>query len=79
MRAGKGLTGVPTAELQRLLRSLHRGHLSVPVTRSGLIAAAFGDIEAGLDLLIGRDRASAQALLVAVIAERREFERRLQR
>lgn len=65
-----GLHRVSSSELKRLLRALHREALSSPITRSSLIEKAFGDIEGHLDLLIGRDTASAKALLIAVLAER---------
>jgi hypothetical protein len=65
-----GLHRVASAELKRLLRALHREALSSPITRSSLIEKSFGDIEANLDLLVGRDTAAAKALVVAVLAER---------
>jgi hypothetical protein len=65
-----GLHRVGSADLKRLLRALHHEVLSSPITRSSLIEKAFGDIEANLDPLVGRDTASAKALLVAVLAER---------
>lgn len=65
-----GLHRVASAELKRLLRALHRDALASPITRSSLIEKAFGDIEGHLDLLVGRDTASAKALLIAVLAER---------
>jgi hypothetical protein len=65
-----GLHRVTSAELKRLLRALHHEALASPISRSSLIEKAFGDIEAHLDLLIGRDAAAAKAMLVAVLAER---------
>lgn len=75
MFAARGMTAVATADLERLLRAVHRGTLAFPISRAGLIAHAFGDIEGELDLLVGRDQDAARALLVAVIAERRARER----
>lgn len=66
-----GLRGVPTGELEKLLRAIHREVLTFPVTRSNLIACAFGDIEQHLGLLVGLDQTAAQRLIVAVLAERR--------
>jgi len=71
MFQARGLSAVPTEQLLRLLRLVHRGHLPFPISRASLIASAFGDLESELDLLVGRDQAGARALLVAVIAERR--------
>ncbi len=67
----EGLRRVPTEQLQRLLRMVHKEQLVFPVTRSGLIAAAMGDFEQHLDLLVGLDKRAAQNVLVAVLAERR--------
>ena len=66
-----GVTRVSDDELKRLLKALHRNLLRTPITRSGLIEAAFGHLEMELDAMVGRDRASAQALIVCVLAERR--------
>lgn len=67
----EGLGRVPTEQLQRLLRMIHKDQLTFPVTRSGLIAAAMGDLEAHLDLIVGLDKRGAQNVIVAVLAERR--------
>ena len=66
-----GLSRVSTGELQRLLRAVHRELLPSPLTRSGLIATGFGNIEEHLGLLQGLERSAVQRLLVAVLAERR--------
>lgn len=73
-----GVTRVPSDELKRLLKALHRGLLRTPITRSGLIEAAFGHLEGELDAVVGRDKAAAQALIVCVLAERQQCERKLQ-
>jgi len=67
----EGLRRIPTEQLQRLLRMVHKDQLTFPITRSGLIAAAMGDFEQHLDLLVGLDKRGAQNVLVAVLAERR--------
>lgn len=67
----EGLRRIPTEQLQRLLRMVHKEQLTFPITRSGLIAAAMGDFEQHLDLLVGLDKRGAQNVLVAVLAERR--------
>ena len=68
---------MPSDELKRLLKALHRNLLRTPITRSGLIEAAFGHLEAELDAMVGRDHAGAQALIVCVLAEREAAEKRL--
>lgn len=65
-----GLHRLATPELTRLLRALHRDVLPSPVSRSSLIEKAFGHIEGHLDLIVGRDVASAKAVIIAVLAER---------
>lgn len=67
----EGLRKVPTEQLQRLLRLVHKEQIAFPIARSGLIAAAMGDFEQHLDLLVGLDKRGAQNVLVAVLAERR--------
>jgi len=72
----RGLTRVSDDELRRLLKALHRELLRTPITRSGLIEAAFGHIEADLEPMVGRDQRSAQALIVCVLAEREAARKR---
>ena len=67
----EGLRRVSSQHLQRLLRMVYQDKLTFPITRSGLIAAAMGDLEQHLDLLVGLDKRAAQNVLVAVLAERR--------
>ncbi len=67
----EGLRKVPTERLQRLLRIVHKEQIAFPIMRSGLIAAAMGDFEQHLDLLVGLDKRGAQNVIVAVLAERR--------
>jgi hypothetical protein len=67
----EGLTRVPSGELERLLKAIHRRTLESPISRSNLIACAFGHIEEHLGLLLGLDHTAAQRILVAVLAERR--------
>jgi hypothetical protein len=66
-----GLSRVPTGELVRLLRAIHRGLLTWPMSRSALISTGFGNIEEHLGLLQGLDHSAVQRVIVAVLAERR--------
>ena len=67
----EGLSRVSSDELKRLLRAVHREHVGFPISRAGLIGAAFGDVEEHLGPLIGLERVPAERLLSAVLAERR--------
>ena len=76
---GQGLSKVSTEDLERLLKAVHRETLAFPVSRSGLVIAAFGDIESHLDLIVGLDKRAAQALLVGVMTERKVWQSRLKK
>lgn len=65
------LTGVPTEELRRLLKAIHRDVLEFPINRANLIATAFGHVEGDLGALIGLNKTAAQRVVVAVLAERK--------
>jgi hypothetical protein len=65
-----GIHRVSTPILTRLLRALHRGAVSVPITRSSLIEKAFGDFERDLDALVGLELRAAQAVIASVLKER---------
>ena len=73
---GLGLHRVSTEELKRLLRALHRGALSSPVTRWSLIEKGFGNMEGNLKHVVGRDTDSAKAVLFAVLEERAAWQRK---
>jgi len=65
-----GIHRVSTPILTRLVRALHRGVVSSPVTRANLIEKAFGDFERDLDALVGLEARAAQALIASVLRER---------
>ena len=73
--AGLGMHRLPSDELKRLLRALHRGAVVSPVTRASLIEKGFGDIEGHLGLIVGKDAACARAVIVAVLGERSQGRR----
>lgn len=66
-----GLTEVSTDDLRKLLRALHRGDVTCPLTPVGLtcigLQDAVGDL---LAQMRGLERAAVHAVVVAVIAER---------
>ena len=74
-----GVHRINTDDLKRLLRALHRGVLTSPVSRSSLIEKAFGDIEGHLRLIVGLETASAKAVICAVLEERASWEHRMRR
>jgi hypothetical protein len=67
----EGLSKVSTEHLRRLLLQLYRGQIPSPISRSGLILAALGNIEQHLEILVGLEQRAAQCVIVAVLAERR--------
>jgi hypothetical protein len=74
---GGGLTHVPTEKLERVLKRVHDGSLDCPITHPTLLRAGMPDLVDELGHLVGLDARAVQAVLVAVIAERRvEAERR---
>jgi len=71
MKGGLGLTKVPTAELETLLRWLHRGEVKPPITRSLCLSSALPYLGENGDVIFGLDEPGLRAVLVAVISERR--------
>ncbi|MFV8753521.1 hypothetical protein ACNOYE_23460 [Nannocystaceae bacterium ST9] len=69
------LTGVPTEELKQLLRRVHRNEIAIPITPANLAFVGLqhraGEI---MQSLRGLDEPGARAVLVAVLAERRQAE-----
>jgi hypothetical protein len=71
------LTEVPTADLKKLLTYLHRGDVVAPLTALSLAFAGLQHrSEALLGVLRGLGAEGLRAVLVAVLAERQEAERR---
>ena len=72
MLGSGGLTQVTTEDLERLLRAVHRKELPCPIDRIGL--ACTGLLRTGDDLgiLLGLNEQAVRALLVCVLAERRQ-------
>ena len=71
IHAAEGLTDVPTEDLKRTLRSIHRGDLPCPLTPDTLACVGLQDRSATLmQTLRDLDEIAVRAVLVAVIAER---------
>ena len=75
LNSGRGLQDVRTPDLKALLRLVHNGSLTCPITQIGL--AENGLLRLGDDLshLVGLDTKGTQAVLVAVLVERAKFEK----
>ena len=71
MAWGRGLTAVPDKVLQELLRQIYRGAIACPLTRRGLGEIGLMHWGDDLDHLHGIDQTGTIAVLVAVLAERR--------
>lgn len=72
---GRGLSEVPTEDLEALLRAVHRGRLEFPLRRQGLLLLGMNRLAEHASLLQGLDERGLRAVLVAVLAERRRRER----
>jgi hypothetical protein len=70
-----GLTHLSTPDLEQLLRLVFRGALSCPIDRVGLATTGLLRLGDDLALLHGLDGPATQAVLVAVLAERRRGSR----
>ena len=66
-----GLVTVTDADLKDLLRHVHRGTLSCPITRIGLAQVGLLRLGDELDVLQGLDERGVRAVVTAVFAERR--------
>ena len=76
---GGGLTSVSTEHLKQVLSRVHDGTLECPITHPRLVIAGIPRLIDDLGHLHGLDQRATQAVLVAVIAERVAFEKRLAR
>lgn len=68
---GTGVTNLSLAELEEVLRALHRGQLRFPLRMSDLIGGGLPHIAEKAEILQGLDERGLRVLLVCVIAERR--------
>lgn len=72
----KGLTNLTLADLENLLRALHREQLECPVDHVRLHKAGLSYLVDRVDFLQGLDERAVRAVLVAVIAERKHAARK---
>jgi len=75
---GSGLSGAPTEELKQLLAALHRGRLAFPLERTTLFVMGLNGVADHGDLIVGLDERGVRSVLVAVLAERRAVQTRLE-
>ncbi|EDM79726.1 hypothetical protein PPSIR1_16730 [Plesiocystis pacifica SIR-1] len=74
------LTGVPTDDLKKLLRLVHRKEIELPITPVGLSLVGLQHrTEEFMQVLRGLDEPGVRAVLVAVTAERIEGEKKTPR
>lgn len=66
-----GLSHVATDRLEKLLKLVHAGTLSTPVTPQSLMLAGFADLCDEVGVLSGLDAAGVRACLVVALAERK--------
>lgn len=74
---GQGLAHVSTERLKRMLKRLHDGALVCPITQMTLVVAGLPDLVDEVGHLQGLDARAATAVVVAVLAERAQFEKRM--
>jgi hypothetical protein len=72
MSYGRALTELSVRDLENLLRALHRGQLKCPPVPANLHAAGLSYLVDRVEFLKGLDEPAVRAVLVAVIAERKE-------
>ena len=70
MHGGKGLTAIPTQDVETMLSRLHRGELRCPITHPTLVIAGLPHLVDRVGFLSGLDENAVRAVLIAVIAER---------
>jgi hypothetical protein len=70
-----GLAHLSTSDLEQLLRLVFRGELRCPIDRVGLATTGLLRLGDDLALLGALDGPATQAVLVAVLAERRRGSR----
>lgn len=69
---GAGLTALSTTDLERLLRAVHRAELRCPIGQAELHVAGLSYLVDRVEALAGLDERAVRAVLVAVLAERRQ-------
>lgn len=71
----RGLTRVPSSDLEALLRAVHAGRLEFPLQGSGLRLLGLNRLADDAAPLLGLDERAVRAMIAVVLAERRHLER----
>lgn len=71
----RGLTDVPTSDLEKLLRVVHHGQLPCPLDVPGLTCVGLQHIADRVDVLRGLDERAVRVVITTVIAERRHAQK----
>jgi hypothetical protein len=74
IEAGIGLTELPTSDLTKLFRAIHRGLVPFPLRTSTFMTMGMNRMATSGSILCGLDERAARAVLTCVIAERRAHE-----
>ena len=73
--AGLGLTEVPTRDLKKLLRAIHREEVPFPLNTSTFMTMGMNRMATSGTVLSGLDERAARAVLTSVLAERLKWEK----
>jgi hypothetical protein len=76
---GVGLTQLGLADLEHLLRAVHRETLRCPIDQQSLHVAGLSYLVDRVDFLKGLDERAVRAVLIAVIAERKREQKKEQK
>lgn len=71
MKGGVGLSRVPDRELELVLRWIHKGAVTLPITRATALASGLPYLADHGDVLFGLDAKGAHAAIVCALGERR--------
>lgn len=66
-----GLTHLSDAQLERLLKAVVRGTVTCPLQPQELMTVGLSDVYDRVEALRGLERRAVQAVITAVLAERR--------
>ncbi len=69
---GRGLSKVPSSDLEGLMRAIYKGRVEFPLRRETLMMMGMNRLAEQADVLLGLDEKATRAVLVAVLAERRK-------
>ena len=65
-----GLSEVPTSDLKKFLRAIHRQEVPFPLNRSTVMTMGMNRLANACDPICGLDERATRAVLICVLAER---------